>query len=172
MSKRVRYAILFLGFMLVAHFVRTMNGPQSQAPTSPSPVAQAVVQQPASEPKESLEQQAARVKAELQEKAEVLAVRDLVNRTYESVRDKRSMEILRAKTDVKGKRLSACMVFTAKNGFGGVNEGQAVWSVTAGKSDGRFAIDQPKIWEQYCTGARGILRTDEALEMLAYLHSR
>lgn len=167
-GKGVLAAICFIAIFRLA---RCAQGEAGAGPDASS-AHQTQSQQVASAPVESEEQKAARIKAELQAKAEVLAVRDLVSRTYESVKDKRSMEILRAKTDVKDKRLSACMVFTAKNGFGGVNEGQAVWFITAGKSDGRFAIDQPKIWEQYCTGARGILRTSEALEMLAYLHSR
>lgn len=152
-------------FILIFRLARCAQGD-----TSPSNQTQG--QQVAVAPVESEEQKTARIKVELQEKAEVLAVRDLVSRTYESVRDKHSLEILRAKTDVKDKRLSACMVFTAKNGFGGVNEGQAVWYVTAGKTDGRFAIDQPAIWERHCAGARGKMRTDEAQEMLAYLHSK
>jgi hypothetical protein len=167
--KRVVYVVGFLAF---ANVVKTVASHQPSASPAKPETSQSVPTNAAPAPQESEDQKVARVKAELQEKAEVLAVRDLVDRTYGSVKDKGSMEIVRAKTDVKDKRLSACMVFTAKNGFGGVNEGQAVWVITAGKADGRFAIDQPKIWEQHCTGARGTLRTGEALEMLAYLHSR
>lgn len=171
-SSAVKRVVYVVGFLVFAHVVRTIATHQPPPSLAKSDSSQGASANEVVVPRESEEQKVARIKAELQDKAEVLAVRDLVNRTYESVRDKHSMEILRAKTDVKDERLTACMVFTAKNGFGGVNEGQAVWYVIAGKTEGRFAIDQPSIWAKRCTGARGTMRNDEAKEMLAYLRSQ
>lgn len=170
MSKLGRYAVLFFTFMVVAHIARTISGTQPQNPASQ---ARTAPQAAPETPKETEEQMAARLKAELQEKAEILGVRDMVARTYEAVRDRRSMEIRRATSAVRGQRLVVCMEFEAKNGFGGVDVGQAVWHVSTGKSDGKFSLDQATEWNRHCAGTKGNKsRTADAQETLAYLRSR
>lgn len=82
------------------------------------------------------------------------------------------MEIRKVTSAVADKRLTVCMEFAARNGFGGMNVGQAVWYVTAVKSDGQFSLDQPAQWDRRCAGTKGTTRTPEALEILACLRSR
>jgi hypothetical protein len=50
----------------------------------------------------------------------------------------------------KPEAMTACLEYAAKNGFGGMNPGIAVWQLKRGGSF-KFAIDNNAVWNKECS---------------------
>jgi hypothetical protein len=163
MGKVGRYLVLFVCAGALLQLVTHMRNVESPASS---------ISVGTSSPKAAVPLTDAEVKKELQHKAEKIAVRDMVRRTLEAMRDRKSLEVEKANTLVAGESLTACMEFSARNGFGAVDRGFAVWRIPGRKQAGVFSLENAAIWNKYCVGSSMRDQTAEAQDTLAYLRAR
>ena len=82
-------------------------------------------------------------------KAEQLAVLGVVGKTYDAMRDQQSLSVSSVGVVHTPKSVTACLECSAKNGFGGMNRGHAVWQLRQGGIL-KFEIDSPSMWIKEC----------------------
>lgn len=97
---------------------------------------------------------------------EVMAAAGAVGKTFDAMRDQRSMEVKDLIVVNNKSGVTACLEFNARNGFGGMNVGYSVWRLD-NKGNFTFNIDKPNSWNKHCAKKDGTDRTGVAKLYLA-----
>lgn len=92
---------------------------------------------------------AAATKAIERSKAEKMVALGVVSKTYDAMRDQQSMTVSSLGVIDKPEAMTACLAYAAKNGFGGIDRGTAVWQLKKGGVF-KFAIDNNALWNKEC----------------------
>ena len=95
--------------------------------------------------------------------AQDLPVLGVFGKTQDVMRDPKSLQVDTLLTSVSGDTAVGCMVYRARNGFGGMNVDRATWVFTNGKLF--FSPNGAALWNKWCANKQMTDRTDIAKKL-------